>query len=143
MLHPWCSCGSSLCWNSIPFPCAGHASSSSATRGILLLYGFRAIHVSWASIEHCQWTKASGRLQMKPHRAKGPNKVWIRRRDVDEATAILRGHVEVRDLQGRLLNPDFSAAGRPAEPDVEQSGSAAFSSTSARCCSSCWWPVPR
>ncbi len=89
-------------------------------RGMLLLYGFRVILMSWPSIEHCRWTKVSGRLQLKPHRAKGPDKVWIRRRDVDEATAILCRHVEVRDLQGRVLNPEFSPAGRPADPDVEQ-----------------------
>jgi hypothetical protein len=86
-------------------------------RGILLLFGFRAEYLPWPSVEHCQWTKASGRLEVKSGRAKRPAKVRIPRRDMPEATAILSRHVEVRDIQGRVLNPKFSPSERPAEAE--------------------------
>ena len=93
-------------------------------RGIFQLPNFQlsnwrgSVFTSWASIDYCKWTEVPGGLRVVPRLGiPDPFRVLpkgsIPPGEIGEATAILSRFVEVRDVAGRVLNPEFVAAGRP------------------------------
>ncbi|MGO8691199.1 MAG: hypothetical protein ACLQLG_16375 [Thermoguttaceae bacterium] len=72
---------------------------------------------AWESISYCAWGQVPGELLIHT-RNRWPviHRVWLPRRDVDEATAILCRCVRVRDAWNRVLNPEFRPPARPDTP---------------------------
>ena len=86
-------------------------------RGILSSERNNPVFMPWASIEYCRWTTPPGRLCIVPRNSvRVLSNGSIRRGDIEEATAILRGHATVFDAERRVLNPEFKPAAGPAGP---------------------------
>ena len=95
---------------------------------------------------HLAWGQVPGELLIHT-RNRWPviHRVWLPRRDVDEATAILCRCVRVRDAWNRVLEPGVSPARGPTRrsppPSSSSTATVPSSSTCGPCSFSSWWPV--
>ena len=82
-------------------------------RGILSFAGMGANLLPWHSIKYCKWSTAPQNLFVQCSRSVSSYK--IRSTRIERATAVLAQQVELRDVTGKVLNPEF----QPPRADAE------------------------
>ena len=85
-------------------------------QGLLIFHGFGTALIPWCRVECAKWSSVSGKLQIQLRRAWPGIDVLVDKKEA--AITALRSIVELRDVAGRVMNPEIHATGRAGDRDA-------------------------